>query len=187
VNGEQVSLQPLSDPEEFEFDGVGSLVAFNTDGIRTLLDSLPHVPTLVEKTLRHREHYEFILALQQAGFLTAARATEFTEVARPGWKFEAGEEDITVMRLVFEGTGADGEPLKISFDLLDRYDREARMLSMARTTGYTAAAVARLMISGQLDRPGVHAPEKIGMDRGHYEAILAHLRGKGIAFTETRG
>ncbi len=183
INGEDVVREPLLDAEEFEFPGVGPLIAFNTDGIRTLLRTLPQVPTLVEKTLRHREHYQFIRALQQAGFLTAARAEAFTEVASPGWKFERGEEDITVMRLLFEGLGLDGAPLRLHFDLLDRYDHEARLLSMARTTGYTAAAVARLLLAGGFSEPGVHAPEKFGMNAGCYQAIMAHLKTRGIGFT----
>ncbi|MBI4893637.1 MAG: saccharopine dehydrogenase NADP-binding domain-containing protein [Acidobacteria bacterium] len=186
IDGQDVVLEPLSDSEEFEFPGVGPLVAFNTDGIRTLLRSLPQVPTLLEKTLRHREHYEFICRLKAAGFLTAARAQEFTEVASPGWKFERGEEDITVMRLLFEGLSKEGAPLRLHFDLLDRYDREARLLSMARTTGYTAAAVARLLLAGGFSEPGVHAPERLGMNGNCYEAILAHLRVRGIEFAQTR-
>lgn len=187
VEGKDVTLEPLSEPEELEFPGAGRLVAFNTDGIRTLLGNLPQVPTLVEKTLRYREHYSLMRSLQQAGFLEPAYVGTFTEVARSGWRFEEGEEDITVMRLVFEGTDTAGAEARLSFDLCDRYDRQARLLSMARTTGFTATAIARLMLAGKLTAPGVHAPEKLGMDRGHYEAILGHLKSRGIGFTEKRG
>lgn len=186
IDGIETTLEPLSEPEELEFAGVGRLVAFNTDGIRTLIGNLPQVPTLVEKTLRYREHYELMRSLQQAGFLEPAHVSTFTEVARKGWRFEEGEEDITVMRLVFEGTAKGGEETRMHLDLFDRYDSQARLLSMARTTGFTATAIARLMLDGQLTEPGVHAPEKLGMDRGRYEAILGHLKARGIAFTESR-
>jgi saccharopine dehydrogenase-like NADP-dependent oxidoreductase len=187
VDGRDVVLEALSEPEELEFAGAGRLVAFATDGIRTLLGNLPEVPTLVEKTLRYREHYQFMRSLQAAGFLEPAHVGTFTEVARKGWKFDEGEEDITVMRLVFEGTLQGGEEARVTFDLFDRYDREARLLSMARTTGFTATAVGRLMLTGALATPGVHAPEKLGMEAGLYERVLGDLKARGIAFTESRG
>lgn len=186
VDGKDVVLEALSEPEEMEFAGAGRLVAFNTDGIRTLLRNLPEVPTLVEKTLRYREHYDLMRTLQQAGFLAQEHTPMFTEVARKGWRFEEGEEDITVMRLVFEGTLQGGEEARVSFDLLDRYDAGAGLLSMARTTGFTATAIGRLMLTGQLDEWGVHAPEKLGMNAGWYGAVLGDLKARGIAFTESR-
>ncbi|MCX7605566.1 MAG: saccharopine dehydrogenase NADP-binding domain-containing protein, partial [Bryobacteraceae bacterium] len=64
IGGRMATLEPLSGAETVEFEETGPLVAFHTDGIRTLLASLPEVPTLIEKTLRHPQHYEFIMRLR---------------------------------------------------------------------------------------------------------------------------
>jgi len=45
---------------------------------------------------------------------------------------------------------------------------------MARTTGYTCAAAARLLLNNSLDS-GVLAPEHLGQNTKYYENILADL------------
>ncbi len=180
IDGKQVVRPALSDPEKLDIPAAGELIAFNTDGIRTLLDTLPGVDTLIEKTLRHPEHYDFVSRLQQTGFLSETKAGSFTDVVREAWRFDDGEEDITVMRLVFED-----DAKRITYDLYDRYDPEAGLLSMARTTGFTAATIARVLLSGKITAPGVHAPERLGMDRPVYESVLAQLGVHGVSFAVT--
>jgi saccharopine dehydrogenase-like NADP-dependent oxidoreductase len=182
INGEMVVKEALSEPEDLMFPEAGELVAFNTDGIRTLLDTLPEVGTLVEKTLRHPAHYTFIRKLQQAGFMDAPYRETFAEIAAKGWRFEEGEEDITIMRLVMEGLRVDGGHGRVTYELLDHYDRKAGLLSMARTTGFTATGVARMVLDGDLVTPGVHAPEKIGMNAAWFSKLVRHLNARGVHF-----
>ncbi len=50
-NGIVVTKPALTDREMMHFDKVGTLEAFNTDGLRSLLYTMPHIPTQIEKTL----------------------------------------------------------------------------------------------------------------------------------------
>lgn len=56
---------------------------------------------------------------------------------------------------------------------------------VARTTGYTCSAVARLVIDGTFRTAGVVSLEHLGRDPGCYRRVLEHLAGRGIAFVET--
>lgn len=183
IGGEPAVLEPLSGPEMIEFPETGPLVAFHTDGIRTLLASLPSVPTLIEKTLRHPEHYEFIVKLREAGFFAPDALPALTAVCRRAWRFEPGEADITVMRLLFVGLLQSGRRARLHMDLIDHYDAENGLLSMARTTGFTAAAAARLVLDGLFDRPGVHPPEALGFENDLCRLLLEMLGQRGIRFT----
>ena len=46
--------------------------AFNTDGLRSLIYTMGHIPEMKEKTLRYPGHVRIMLALQQAGFFDSA-------------------------------------------------------------------------------------------------------------------
>jgi saccharopine dehydrogenase-like NADP-dependent oxidoreductase len=184
IGGEPCTFEPLSGAETVEFAETGPLTAFHTDGIRTLLASLPEVPTLVEKTLRHPQHYEFIVRLRDAGFFAPDVLPALATVARRAWRFEPGEADLTVMRLLFEGEAPGGAPVRLTMDLVDHYDSANGLLSMARTTGFTATAAARLLLDGRFRRPGVHPPEVLGFDEELYRAMIAMLGERGVRFSE---
>ncbi len=52
-----VTKEALSDPEMVNFEGIGTLESFNTDGIRTLLATFGKiVPNIKEKTMRYPGH-----------------------------------------------------------------------------------------------------------------------------------
>ena len=170
ANGALVTMPALSEPELVEFPGVGTLEAFNTDGLRSLIATVK-APFMVEKTMRYPGHIDKIRVLRESGFF----ATEPVQVAGvavrpldlasrllfPLWQFGPGEEDITAMRVVVEGTSA-GRRVRRTFEMLDRYDRTTGTSSMARTTGYTCAAGVRLVVRGLWGRKGVSPPSSSG-------------------------
>lgn len=69
-NGVLVIRPAMSERELLSFNEVGELEAFNTDGLRSLLYTMRHIPDMKEKTLRYPGHASLIIALQQAGFLS---------------------------------------------------------------------------------------------------------------------
>ena len=143
--GQMVTLPALTEVEPVDFPGVGTLEAFNTDGLRTLLRL--DVPSMVEKTLRYPGHADRMRMLRETGFFGTEPLEAGGARMRPldltakllfsSWQLGAGEEDFTVMRIAIEGE-KDGRRARHTWDLLDRYDRETGTTSMARTTGYTA-------------------------------------------------
>jgi saccharopine dehydrogenase-like NADP-dependent oxidoreductase len=102
----------------------------------------------------------------------------------PRWQLPAGEADLTVMQITVEGTRG-GERLRYVHDLLDRYDPESGITSMARTTGYAATAAVRLVARGLYTRPGISPPEYLGRDRACVDFMLAAQADRGILYTET--
>ena len=68
-HGEIVLREPLSEPELLEFPGVGTLEAFNTDGLRSLAYTLK-APFMKEKTLRWPGHAELMRVLRDTGFFS---------------------------------------------------------------------------------------------------------------------
>lgn len=190
--GALVTLPALTEPELIDFPGVGTLEAFNTDGLRSLL-ATTDVPDMVEKTLRYPGHIDKIRVLRDSGFFStdAVRVGDATvrpldltaRLLFPTWQLAEGEEDFTVMRVEVDGR-LDGVAVRHTFDMLDRYDRATATTSMARTTGYTATAAVRMLARGLYRRRGVSPPELVGREPGCYEFMIADLAAHGVTLRE---
>jgi lysine 6-dehydrogenase len=193
AHGEIVTLPALSEPELIDFPGVGTLEAFNSDGLRSLLHTVD-APFMKEKTLRYPGHIEKMHMLRETGFFRKepmsfgdARVSPLeltTKLLFPMWQMEEGDEDFTIMRVIVEGE-KDGKSRSFSYDLLDRYDRVTKTTSMARTTGYTCAAAIRMLAAGLYSRKGISPPEFVGRETGCWEFIRKDLNEHGVVFTET--
>lgn len=187
-DGEDLTLPALSEVEAVDIEGLGRLEAFNTDGLRTLLLT-SSAPELVEKTLRWPGHADRVRLLRDTGFFdrspveidgtTVAPLALTTRLLADAWRYEPGEADLTVMRVTVEGVDAAG-PVRHVYRLLDRYDPETDTSAMARTTGYTASALARLVLSGRYREPGVSPPELVGRTEGALDYVLNQLRERGV-------
>jgi saccharopine dehydrogenase-like NADP-dependent oxidoreductase len=187
-HGQVVVREALSEPELLDFPEVGSLEAFNTDGLRSLIFTLK-APFMKEKTLRYPGHISLMRALRETGFFSKEAIEVKGQTVRPldvtaallfpKWTFAEGEADLTVLRVLVEGRKADRR-LRYAWDLLDRYDPVSGLRSMSRTTAFPAAIVARLLAQGRFRRPGVHPPEILGAEPGVLEAILGELTARGV-------
>lgn len=192
-NGKVITKPALSEVELLDFPGVGTLEAFNTDGLRSLIRTMK-VPFMKEKTLRYPGHAEKMKMLRETGFFgsqpvtvrgTDVRPLDLTsQLLFPMWRFGEGEEDFTAMRVVVDGK-KHGQRKHFTFDLLDVYDRKTRTTSMARTTGYTCTAVSRLLAQGRIRRTGVCPLELIGQDDQCYEHLIGALKAKDVHLKET--
>jgi saccharopine dehydrogenase-like NADP-dependent oxidoreductase len=188
--GRTVTLPALSGVELVDFPGVGTLEAFNTDGLRTLLRTVD-TPDMSEKTMRYPGHAERMRVLREGGFFgkepldvggTSVRPIDVTaRLLQDSWRFEEGEEDLTAMRVVVEGNRG-GKAVRHTFELLDRYDPETRTQSMARTTGYTCTAAVRLLAQGLYGHTGVSPLELVGREKVCFEFILSELGLRGVRF-----
>ncbi|MHA2084514.1 MAG: saccharopine dehydrogenase C-terminal domain-containing protein, partial [Candidatus Thorarchaeota archaeon] len=100
------------------------------------------------------------------------------------WMFEEGDEDVTVMKIVIEGM-KDDKKLRYTYDMLDKYDREKRILSIARTTGYTCTAVAQIVLEGKFKEKGIIPPELLGKHSEVFHQVIESLRKRNVIFKET--
>jgi len=188
ANGRVVTRPALSELELLDLPGVGTLEAFNTDGLRTLLRTST-VPTMKEKTMRYPGHAEMMRMLRDSGFfgeqpleVAGVRLRPLDLTARllsDAWQPSEGEEDITVMRVEVEGT-VGGAAVRHRWDLVDHYDRGRGVSSMARTTGYTCTAAVHALAAGLHRRPGVVPPEDLGRNQACFDAVIAYLAARGV-------
>ncbi len=70
-NGKVIVREALTDCEFVEFDAVGTLESFNSDGLRSIIHTMPHIPNMKEKTLRYPGHVEYVKVLKASGFFNA--------------------------------------------------------------------------------------------------------------------
>lgn len=184
-NGHIVTKPALSERELMRFDEVGELEAFNTDGLRSLIYTMGHIPDMKEKTLRYPGHIDLIIALKQAGFFdttplrinnTDITPLEFTsKLLVNEWKLGAEEEEFTVMKVIVKG-----EEKTIEYNLFDRYNATTKTSSMARTTGYTCTAAVNLITKGLFTEKGVFPPELIGKDKKCFDFVIEYLRERNV-------
>lgn len=193
-NGHLVVKPALSDVENMDFEEIGTLEAFNSDGLRSLLATVA-VPNMIEKTLRYPGHVRHILALRDSGFFD----TEAIDVrglrVRPldatsavlfrHWQLHEEDDEFTVMRIIVEGR-EDGRDVRLQYDLFDRRDRATGFSSMARTTGFPATAVARLILSGRFTRRGVSPPEIVGADEAAFRFVGSELAARNVVYRSRR-
>ncbi|MBW2250277.1 MAG: saccharopine dehydrogenase family protein [Deltaproteobacteria bacterium] len=192
-NGNLVTRPALSDAEFLDFPNIGTLEAFNSDGLRTLAETID-APNMKEKTLRYPGHIEKMAVLRETGFFNKEEIDikgikisplEFTsKLLFPKWQLKEGESDITVMKVIVEGT-KDGEKLKYTYDLFDRLDKETNTHSMARTTGYTATMAIRMLAKGLYEEKGISPPEFIGRKPECVRFILKGLEDRGIIYKQS--
>lgn len=190
--GRLVVREALSDAELLKFPNIGTLEAFNSDGLRTLATTIKG-DYMIEKTLRYKGHIEKMAVLRDTGFFdkepilingVMISPLEFTaRLLFPKWKLQEGEEDLTIMQVITEGL-KDGVRQRYTWDLYDRFDKATGVHSMARTTGYTATAVARLLAKGLYNRKGISAPEFLGSDAAIVNFLLERLKERGVIYTE---
>jgi len=191
-HGEVVVRDPLTDCDYVEFDTIGTLESFNSDGLRSLIYTMSHIPNMKEKTLRYPGHVEYVRVLKESGFFSEDKIEVSGQQVSPldftskilfnEWKLGETEEELTVMRVTLKGENEDGKIEEIVYNLYDEYCRDTNTSSMARTTGYTATAVANLFLKGLFTQKGVFPPELVGKHEDCFTYVLEYLEDRNIHY-----
>jgi len=190
VNGKIVVMPALSEVEDIHFDEVGTLEAFNSDGLRSLMQTMK-VPNMKEKTLRYHGHAKLMKQLREMGFFSHEEISVRGQKVKPidvtsaiffpKWKYHEGEDEFTVMRVVVEGK-ENGKPKTYQYDLFDRYDQQTKTSSMERTTGYTCTAAANMVLDGLYSQKGISPPEYLGKDEKCFRFMLDYLKERNVIY-----
>ncbi len=189
-NGDVVEKPALSDCELMDIKRVGTLEAFNTDGLRTLIQTMQHIPSMKEKTLRYPGHCEYIQVLRDSGFFSnkplELKGVEFSplevtaRILQENWALSNNEEEFTVVRTTIEGD-ENGKNKRYIYRMLDKTEKGFTHSSMARTNGYTATAVATFLMQNRLES-GICAPETFGAIDGAYKFVINYLEKRGVHY-----
>lgn len=191
MDGKLVTLEALSEPELLNFENIGTLESFNTDGLRSLALTMPDVPNMKEKTLRYPGHIDLMRIFRESGMFSKEKIKTknaevspleiFSKLLFKEWKYLPGEEDFTIMRVTIEGI-EENQNAKYVYTLFDRYNKETGVMSMARTTGYTATAAARLVAEKKFTRKGISPPEYVGEDGVCFDYVTKYLEDRSVFF-----
>lgn len=151
--GRLVVREALGGIEPLELPGVGTVEAFDTDGLRSLARTLA-IPFMRERTLRWPGHAALMKAFRDAGLfderpISVGRGAEAVQVAPrdltaallfPQWQYAPGERDLTVMRVVAEGVLPERS----------RTSKGSTASSRRRATGSAALAGRRVRLRWDL-------------------------------------
>ena len=181
-----ITKEALSDTEIIDFEGIGPLESWNSDGLRSLIDTMSHIPNMIEKTLRYPGCVEYLKVLRESGFFSydeievngqKIRPIDVTsKLLFPKWEMKEGDKDFTVMRIIIKGK-ENGNNTIYRYDLLDRFQNNT--ISMARTTGFTCTAVANLVLNGDYNRKGISPPEYLGE---HLTFVKKYLEDRSVFY-----
>jgi lysine 6-dehydrogenase len=192
-DGKLVSRRALSEVERIDVAGIGTLEAFLTDGLRTLLRTVP-ARNMKEKTLRYPGHAEKMEVLRVAGFFddapidlrsgTSAVPRELTSrLLSRVWRLADDAEEFTYLKVVVTGRKL-GKTLRTTFELLDKTHRATGTTSMARTTAFPCAVIARMLARGEYRDPGVRPLEMLAANRDAAARLELGLTARGIRWTK---
>jgi saccharopine dehydrogenase-like NADP-dependent oxidoreductase len=194
-HGEEVVREALTDCEYVEFDKVGTLESFNSDGLRSIIYTMPNIPNMKEKTLRYPGHVEYVKVLKESGFFSREKIDvkgkkvtplDFTsKILFNEWKLGETEEEITVMRVTIKGENANRQTEEVVYNMHDEYCPETKTSSMARTTGYTATAAANMFLEGLFSEKGVFPPELIGKHEACFNYFMKYLEERNIYYVKS--
>jgi lysine 6-dehydrogenase len=189
-NGHIVTKPALSDTELINFEKVGTLESFNTDGLRSILFTMGHIKNIKEKTLRYPGHIDLMKGLINAGFLSTTPIEYNHQKIVPlnftaallfkQWKLGTTEEEFTIMTIDIKG-----ENKHINYLLYDEYDAATQTSSMSRTTGYTATAALNMLHDNLFTQKGVFPPELIGSNEDCFNYIMKYLQDRKVVYTKT--
>lgn len=196
VNGEIVVKPAMSELEDIDFDEIGTLQAFNSDGLRSLLYTFPDIPNMKEKTLRYPGHIDLITTLQKIGFLdnneidingTMVKPLDLTsKLLIDQWKLGENDDEFTVMYIIIEGIEkSTNRKKRVSYYLHHLRDFITGFSSMSTTTGYTATSVIDYILKNDLEKSdkyrGIYPPELIG-DKELVDYVLSYQLERGITY-----
>ena len=179
INGQLITKPALSEIETILFEEVGKLEAFNTDGLRSILSTMNHIPNMKEKTLRYPKHAQLMIDYRKKGLFDTDNIQETSKQLFEDWKLEKGEAEFTIMDIIIEGTTE-----KIEYHLYDEFNTTSQTSSMARTTGYTATATINLILEQKWIDSGVFPPEIIGEKEQCMHHIFNYLENRNITITK---
>jgi len=198
-NGKLKTIEPLSEFETFEIEGLPPLDAFHTSGgTSTLPETFAgKVGECFEKTLRYQGHAQFIRGLYDLGlFSSEKRKINGVEISPRAVtsslfleKFGGDDPDLTVMRVEAHKSGKKSllgrskEPDTVmTFTIVDKYDAKTQMTSMMRTTAWPAAVVVEMLAEGVIEKRGAVLQERDVPADAFLQAMAN--RGVGIRFDE---
>jgi lysine 6-dehydrogenase len=194
-DGELKLVPRYSGVEMVSFPGVGECQAWHEGFMPWLmeLEALKGLKLGTQKTIRWPGYAEKATVLKELGLLSqepvdvdgvpVSPKSVVDAVLYPRVRLEEGERDVTLFRVEAMGS-KDGASRRLRMEMVDRYDETLGFTSMARTTAFTGAIVARMITRGDLKGRGLFTPEQV-ITGPLLDRLLAQLAAEDVRFEET--
>ena len=173
-NGEVITKPALTEIEEKVYQNTGILEGFNTDGLRSILLTMKHIPNMVEKTLRFPGHAKLRSKELESGKIIPGDKKNLQRLFKI-WRLLPNELEFTILDVIIET-----EIRTHNYFLFDETNLKENTSSMARTTGYTASATIDLLDQNIFVEKGVFPPELVGSKSKVVDYLVNFLRQRGI-------
>ena len=179
-NGNIVVRSPLTDCELIEFEKIGTLEAFNSDGLRSIIFTMPHIKNMKEKTLRYPGHALLIQSMIDKNLFDKNNFDQTVEKLFSEWKLENYEPEFTVLNI-----NIYGDKQNVHYHLYDEMDMLSKSSSMARTTGYTATATVNMLLENLWSKKGVSPPEVVGANESCINFLFEYLSSRNVKIIQS--
>lgn len=186
--GKKKTVNPMTEIELLDFDGVGKLEAFYTSGgTSTLPDTFENKVNFLDyKTIRYPGHCQVFKPMLEIGLASRQPIAVGDQQVEPRALLKAvldknlsfGGLDMVLVRVVLEGE-LDGENKTIVYEIIDRQDTHTGLTAMMRTTAFPAAIIASMAAGGQVDKKGCF-PQELAVKSSLF---LPELKKRGIHLT----
>jgi lysine 6-dehydrogenase len=196
LEGERILVDRYDEVESVYIEGLKEMEAFYDGFPSSLLDLCIEkgVKTFKGKTIRYSGFVDKLMFLLGLGVIGSEPVEYnnkkivpldfFHEIIYPTVSFDEtkGDRDITVLLVRIEGKKEQTE-MTATYEMVDYYDEEKRITSMAKTTGYTAAIIARMLARGAISGSGIKWPVRI-IKGELFRELMSSLRQRGVIITE---
>jgi len=195
-NGQLKPVPRYSGVETVFFPGVDECEAWHEGFMPWLLDLdvFKGLKLGTQKTVRWPGYAAKVTVLKEMGLFSHEPVTVdgvqvapkkvLDAVLYPHVKLQESERDITLFRVEVLGE-KNGRPRQYKIEMVDRYDEELGFTSMARTTAFTGAIVARMVARGDIKATGFLTPEKIITGK-LFDRLVEDLTAVNIRFDITK-
>jgi saccharopine dehydrogenase-like NADP-dependent oxidoreductase len=192
-NGQLKAVPRYSGAQAVHFPGVGQVEAWNEEFFPWLMDVLKDLKSGTQMTVRWPGYAEKASVLWELDLVSTkpidvngvqvAPKDLLDAVLYPHVKLEEGDRDITCFRVEAIGE-KKGRPRRYKIETVDRYDEALGFTSMARTTGFTGAIIARMVARGELKAKGMFNPEQL-ITGPLFDRLVEDLAAMNICFELT--
>ena len=195
VDGSIVEVDRYSEVEPVKINGFEDMETFY-DGYPSSLLKLcmeKGVQTFKGKTIRYKGFVDMIRLLLDVGILNeepilyqgqkVVPLDFFLELVYPMVRFDPEKDrDVTILLVKVKGK-KDDSSMCVTYEMVDFYDEQKKITSMAKTTGYTAAIVAQMLSKGEISKKGIQWPVYI-IKGDLFTELIDGLKKRGIKMTE---
>ena len=197
LDGRHVEVNRYDDVEPIYIEDLDDMEAFYDGYPSSLLKLCAErgVRTFKGKTVRYAGYVDKLMFLQGLGIIDQEPVVYqgreivplefFHKLVYPLVRFDdaEGDRDITILLVRVQGRKGHTD-MCVTYKMVDHYDEERTVTSMAKTTGYTAAIVARMLARGDIREKGIQWPVRV-IKGDLFKQLMSSLRDRGVDVTES--